>query len=224
MNGPGHLIPLRGDLLRGALGAFLLLGAGGCAEGTSVDAGGGDPAPEGTSAPTARETAGPAELEPVRRGRRLTADQFHRSLALATGFPWTRYEQFASSLGRPDYAEITAEGLEASVTFDKLVHDAARESCARAVIADGGRPVPGSETILRYASVADRDPAVLRENLAYLLLRFHAVDVAGDGADPRLDPYLDLLLEPAPGNDTQMAYRWVAVCVALATHPDFLTY
>jgi len=191
----------------------------GCGDGGG--SGGGD-GPSLDPDPTVRENAGPAEREPARRVKRLTAEQFHESLEIATGARWSRYEQFASSLGRPDYAEITAQGLEASVTFDKLVHDAARETCAVGVLEDARRPVPGTERILRHATLSDRHPDVLRENLQYLLLRFHAVDVAAD--DPRIDPYLDLLVDPPPTSDFGMRARWVAVCVALVTHPDFLTY
>lgn len=123
---------------------------------------------------------------------------------------------FASARGERD-----GEGLDLSVTFDKLVHDAAREACGKAVDLD--RTAAGT-VIMRDARPADRDHAKYVANLQYLHLRFLGVKV--DAADDaRLAPWLTLLeAEPVPTTDTTMATRWKAVCIGLATHPDFLTY
>jgi hypothetical protein len=168
-----------------------------------------------------RDPGGTSDLTPGRRVRRLTADQFHRSLQIATGQSWSRYAERAAALGRADFAETTDEGTDFSVTFDKLVHDAARESCKRAVAADRS----GADVILRHAGASDRGKAELFANVRYLVLRFlgFAVD---DGADPRVAPWLALLRAgrfPMISDD-EMALRWEAVCIGLVTHPDFLTY
>jgi hypothetical protein len=60
-----------------------------------------------------------------------------------------------------------------------------------------------------------------------LLLRFWAVEVT-EPTDERLVPWLGLLSAPRRdgeelANADRLA-RWKAVCVGLATHPDFLTY
>jgi len=170
-----------------------------------------------------RDPAGEAEFPPARRLRRLSAEQFHRSLQVATGQSWSDFERFAGALGRPDLFEVTEEGLETNVTFEKLVEDAARATCAEAVAAD--RAGAEEPAILRFADETSRDAASIDANLRYLMLRFHTVNVTDD-ADPRLTPWRDVLVWGAGDTptDDQMAERWAAVCVGLVTHPDFLSY
>lgn len=172
------------------------------------------------TAPPDRDPVGPAEQPPARRVRRLTADQFVRSLEVATGQTWSRYKTYAGALGKADFGELTDEGRELSVTFDKLVHDAARETCGKAVDAD----VTTGRVVLRHVRPSDRDHAATVANLQYLMLRFLGV-VVDDPADPRLAPWLGLLeAPPEPAGDADVIARWKAVCIGLATHPDFLTY
>lgn len=172
--------------------------------------------------PPTRDPVGDAELPAGRRLRRMSADQFVASLEVATGQRWSDYERFAAAMGRADYGEITEEGLELNVTFEKLVEDAARATCDDAVRAD----VDGGEVILRHVSIADRDEAAYVANLEYLFLRFLGQPLAE--GDTRLDPWLALLnAPPADGaelTDTTMRRRWTAVCVGLVTHPDFVSY
>ncbi|MEM1417147.1 MAG: hypothetical protein AAGH15_19775 [Myxococcota bacterium] len=166
---------------------------------------------------------GTAENPSGRRLRRLTANQFYRSLEVATGQSWAEYERFASSLGRPDFAEVTEEGMELSMTFAKFVDDAARATCRDAIEADRASGAPG--VILRDALITDRDPAVLEENLRYLFLRF--LGQALPAGDPALEPYLRILTLNELDRDLrddEMRDRWWAVCVGLASHTDFLTY
>lgn len=181
--------------------------------------------PNGGDAPI-RESVGGAELDDARRVRRLTADQIARSLEVATGERWRDYDRFAGALGKPDLAEVTDEGLSVSVAFAKLVEDGARATCDAAVNADVDRPV-AERVILRHAGPADDDLALQVENLQYLLLRFWSVEVT-DADDDRLAPWLGLLSAPRtdgePLTNANRLARWKAVCVGLATHPDFLTY
>ncbi len=166
---------------------------------------------------------GTAENPLGRRVRRLTADQFHRSLQVATGQSWNDFERFAASLGRPDYAEVTEQGREVSMTFAKFVDDAARDTCRRAIDADRASGAPG--VILQGALVGDREPAVLEENLRYLFLRF--LGQALPPGDPSLEPFMRILTlrdSDRDLSDNEMRDRWWAVCVGLATHTDFLTY
>ena len=171
----------------------------------------------------------PEEVPETKRIRRLTADQFFASLYVATGQRWDDENQFAATLGRPDFAEVTAEGREMSVGFAKLAGDAARQTCRRAVEQDRDLSDPGSRTILRAVSVDPLDPFDPRanENLRYLLLRFLGVYIIED-SDRRLQAWLTILqdgLDPMDDARFQQAQdRWTAVCVGLALHPDFLTY
>ncbi len=176
--------------------------------------------------PPGMDGEGPAEHPKARQIARLSADQFHAALQVATGQSWPAFPTFAAALGKPDLAEVTDEGKSFSVSFDKFVHDAARVTCRAAVDADLGGELDGAPVILRHAQASDRSPAAYVANLQYLLLRFLAIEV--DEGDPRLDPWLTLLEAPPPDgeelDDARMADRWWAVCVGLATHPDFLSY
>ncbi|MEO0322435.1 MAG: hypothetical protein AAF447_05735 [Myxococcota bacterium] len=166
---------------------------------------------------------GTAENPLGRRVRRLTADQFHRSLEVATGQSWRDYNRFAASLGQPDYAEVTEQGRELSMTFAKFIDDAARDTCRRALDADRASGEPG--LLLQHALIGDREPAVLEENLRYLFLRF--LGQALPPGDPALAPFVRILNEREGDrelSDNEMRDRWWAVCVGLATHTDFLTY
>ena len=151
---------------------------------------------------------GSAEHEQARSVARLSADQLYRALEVATGQRWAQFDKYAATLGKPDFAEVTEEGSAFSVTFDKFAHDAARDTCRAALDADLG---------------AAADATILSEPV---LLRFLAIEVEAD--DERLEPWMHLLMAPPPEgeelSDELMAERWWAVCVGLATHPDFLSY
>ena len=177
-----------------------------------------------------RRVIDPEQVPETKRIRRLTADQFFASLEVATGQAWDDADQFAATLGRPDFAEVTVEGREMSVGFAKLAGDGARETCRRAVERDRENADQASRVILRRLSdVSALDPfaADVGENLRYLLLRFHGVHVT-DEADRRLQPWFSLLrdgLDPSdPERSNEGEDRWAAVCTGLALHPDFLTY
>ena len=177
-----------------------------------------------------RRIVDPEQVPETKRIRRLTADQFFASLRIATGQRWDDEEQFAATLGRPDFGEVTVEGREMSVGFAKLAGDAARQTCRRAVEQDRETADPESRAILRRVATADPlDPfdAGVGENLRYLLLRFHGLH-AIDDEDRRLRPWFTLLQDGLDAADegrfAEAADRWTAVCTGLALHPDFLTY
>lgn len=183
-----------------------------------------------TSYDDPRRVVDPEQVPETKRIRRLTADQFFSSLNVATGQRWDDEEQFAATLGRPDFAEVTVEGREMSVGFAKLAGDAARETCRRAVEQDRGTADQASRVILRRISSVDQlDPfdANVGENLRYLVLRFHGV-YAIDDDDRRLQPWFTLLQDGLNATDeerfAEAEDRWIAVCTGLALHPDFLTY
>ncbi len=190
----------------------------GSAESSGADASeGGDesgaPSPEGQGA---------ADTPIGRRIRRMTADQYMRSLEVVTGQTWGGYEEFAAAMGQPDYVELVDDDRTLSVTFQKFAFDAASATCRAAVDHD---VADGTSIILRHATVEDEAPELVRANLRHLMLRFLAVDV--DPEDPSLDPWAELLLAPhkteVSTSEVRME-RWTAVCVGLATHPDFITY
>lgn len=177
-----------------------------------------------------RINVNPEDVPETKRIRRLTADQFFDSLEVATGQRWDDEEEFAATIGRPDFQTVTQEGREMSVGFAKLAGDAARETCRTAVDQDIEEGNAGSRLILRQlASVAPLDPfdANIGDNLRYLALRFHGLHITDD-ADVRLEPWFNLLQSGLSATDDtrfeQADDRWTAVCVGMALHPDFLTY
>lgn len=144
-------------------------------------------------------------------------------------------EALAATLGRPDYVTSTSESIEPAVTFAKLAGDAARSACRAAVNADveGKAPPP---RILRHATAHDTlasNRAAVEKNLSYMALRFWGRVIAP--GDAELAP-LVMLFERAStasaGVDANGAKRaastsvdgWRAVCIAMATDPQFLTY
>lgn len=166
---------------------------------------------------------GDADTPAGRRVRRMTAAQFHASLVTVSGQAWPLFDEYAGAMGQADFAEITEEGREISVTFDKFVHDAAMYSCNAAVTADltGASPA----TVLRWVDVSERETDKIRRNLDYLILRFLGQEMKDE--DVRVDPWMNLLTAlPEQGelDDALMQERWTAVCVGLVTHPDFVTY
>lgn len=177
-----------------------------------------------------RRIVAPEEVPETKRIRRLTADQFFASLFVATGQRWDDEQQFAATLGRPDFAEVTAEGREMSVGFAKLAGDAARQTCRRAVEQDRETADAGSRVVLREINDVGQldpfDPSV-GENLRYLVLQFLGAYVIDD-EDRRLQPWFSVLqdgLDPADeARFGEAQDRWIAVCTGLALHPDFLTY
>ncbi len=112
------------------------------------------------------------------------------------------------------------------MTFEKLVEDAARETCRAAVAADVARDTGEENVILRHATLESRDDAEYISNLSYLFLRFLGQPVVS--GDARMTPWLGLLNAPpepeAELDDATLRARWTAVCVGLVTHPDFVAY
>jgi len=147
-------------------------------------------------------------------------------------------EALAATLGRPDYVTTTREGIDPAVTFAKLASDAARSACRTSLNADLAMPEArkGERRIIHRVeprdTLASNAPGV-RNNLAYLALRFWGRRVEPN--DPQLQPLSDLFArastapasKDADGTERSAATPadgWRAVCIAMATDPQFLTY
>ena len=215
--------------------ALLALALGACASGASGPRG----APADRAAATAASAAGPGGRVP----RRLDADQLRAALIAATGFSWVgphrvsrpdspsgyedigdadMIEVLSATLGRADYVTTTSDAIDPAITFTKLAGDAARSACRSSVKADLAEPSPSRHRILRFVTTGGAsagDGAAVRHNLSYLALRFWGRTIPPDDAE--LTPLATLfdrasVASPADG--------WRAVCIALATDPQFLTY
>jgi len=182
-----------------------------------------------------------------RAPRRLSVEQLRASLLAATGYTWVAsrvvndpdsyngvtalpdadmLEALAATLGRPDYVTSTSEAIEPAVTFSKLAGDAARSACRASVKSDAAAPEkPEKEKrILRYVTAKDTlgsNSDAVRKNLSYLVLRFWGRTVVPN--DAQLAPLVTLFEKTttAPGTPVD---AWRAVCIAMATDPQFLTY
>jgi|LNFM01.1.fsa_nt_gb hypothetical protein len=145
-------------------------------------------------------------------------------------------EALAGTLGRADFLNTTAHALDPAVTFSKLAGDAARVACAQSVADDADQPDAARRRILREVAptvTAEADPMAVRRNVTYLARRFWGRALAADSAEAsglvRVFTVASTTAEVREGTRvTRPAGRpvdgWRAVCVALATDPQFLTY
>ncbi len=166
---------------------------------------------------------GAFEEAPTRARRRMDLDQLSASLSRVTdGLGWTeggpgaerdQLEELSSTLGKPDYVEITTEDLEPSALFQKFLDDAARSICAKVVDRDRGA-APAERLLAREGETVDG-------SLRRLLLRFHGRHLSVDA--PELEHWRWLVRSTAhvAGSEEE---AWRAVCVGLLTHPDFYSY
>jgi hypothetical protein len=182
----------------------------------------------GSTTPATATTSGDEAPAPVvgRFARRVTADQLERSLETATGQRWPAFEQRADTLGRPDYLQTLTEGEQLSVAFLRFAEDGARATCQAAVNAERDLTDPAQRPILGNVDLQAPDPAVRHANLRRLVLRFLGHVATGDD-DPIVAAFAPLLDSPIAGRQGRApmeALRWYAVCVALATNLDFVTY
>ena len=167
-------------------------------------------------------TDGPSD-PPVRDVRRMDVDQLNAAVRRATGRAWTKsgvdqFEAFAATLGRPDYNTSVSEDLQPSLLFAKVLGDASRDLC-QAIVTESD---PGFFLLAAPDDTPDTDVVAVRQNLSTLILKYHGK--ALDASDPKLDPWLELMSATAalPGKTPRDAWR--GVCIALLTHPDFITY
>jgi hypothetical protein len=138
------------------------------------------------------------------------------------------------TLGQPDYNNFTSESIEPGAVFSKLVNDAARKACRDGIELDLSPARPRARRILlRNASETDTlasNETAVRANIAYLVMRFWARTV--QPSDAAVTGLVDVfrVASTAPAEPGTMLAAgtpvdgWRAVCVALATDPQFLTY
>lgn len=160
---------------------------------------------------------------PTRQRRRMDLDQLSASMRLVTdGIGWTarrgaedvdQFVELASTLGKPDFVQITTEDLEPSALFQKFLDDAARSACDKVVARDVTR-VAVPRLLARPDETED-------ETLQRLILRFHGRRLAADAPDLEHWRWLIRSTTHVIGSVEE---AWRGVCVALLTHPDFYSY
>lgn len=174
--------------------------------------------------------------------RRMNIDQLQASvLRVSGGINWTErrgrnevvlFDELSATLGKPDFAETTDEELEATVLFQKFLGDAARNVCTRMIAADEAAlaaDAEGAETdwsprLLVHVTpdeTMETDAEAIKANMQVLLQRFHGRRLDADA--PGL-AHWHWLFQSASFVTDRPADAWLAVCVALFTHPDFYMY
>jgi hypothetical protein len=144
-------------------------------------------------------------------------------------------EALAGTLGRADFLNTTSHALDPAVTFSKLASDAARVACRQSVSEDVAQADPQRRRLLRELgpSVASADPAAVRRNIAYMARRFWGRALPADSAEVTAILRVFTAASTAPEERDGMRVTrpagtptdgWRAVCVAMATDPQFLTY
>ena len=197
-----------------ALAAFVMLG---CSEAAAPSPSTGEP---WRQTPTGKT---PGRLDPVgRQAKRVSIAQLRVSIPqLFGGLTWTSgtgnesmFDQLSRTLGEPDYLEVTRENRDITPLFLKFMSDMAGQVCRKAVFADRDQSDEQKRVLMRHADV--------NTNLRWLKLKFLQIDVAADDKDGirHLRRVYDATLAATKYREK----GWEAVCVALLTSREFLTY
>jgi hypothetical protein len=135
----------------------------------------------------------------------------------------------SATLGEADYIDVVTENLEASALFMKLMGDAARDGCSRAVNADKSR-AQGDRIIYRFAGLTDTASSNVKaidDNLRYLKLRFHGVRVIASDTSTIASLrtlFSDVVSASAGSAEQKVKEGWKTVCVALFSAPEYNLY
>ena len=202
---------------------------------------------DGNSPPLDHPPVDPGLLPVASRGaNRLSIAQLRASFPIAFGFeadgttPITwhdgtaeGFERYASSLGEPDYIEVTEENLDPSPMYAKFMDDAARDVCARVLVADTAKTDASKRVLMRLASDTDTvatNPTAIDQNLRYLSLRLFGEKLADDDVTTiaGLRTVFDSTAKESAGGSSPAAADvkagWKAVCVAMVVAPEFHVY
>lgn len=187
---------------------------------------------------------------PGRPRRRLNIDQLEDAmLQVSGGIGWTEqrgndtvnvFSELSRTLGKPDYLQITEEDLEPTILFQKFLGDASRSVCGKMLERDlatiaiemdyAARPYRDppddlpAKTLMKHVTPEDTwqsNPEAVDANLRALLARFHG-KVVREGDDAALENWRWLVQSGRHVSEPSQA--WMAVCVALFSHPDFYTF
>ncbi len=143
-------------------------------------------------------------------------------------------EELAATLGRADFLNTTAHANDPAVTFSKLSSDAARYACRQSVAFDLTQGQPTNRRILREVeptATSMSNAAAVRRNIQYLTRRFWGRTIALDSGELTALQRVFDVASSSPAERMPVvraagvpADGWRAVCIALATDTQFLTY
>ena len=166
-------------------------------------------------------TLDPSPEAASRAHRRMSIPQVRASMERVTGgISWTRgstdlWDQYASTLGVPDFQERTTEDRSASVLFNKFLGDAASAACDEWVTGDL------ASSFFTESTLEDTTSEAVRRNIAALRRT-----VQGRPFEPESDDVAAYhgLFERVMTRTESPTQAWGTVCVALFTHPSFYAY
>ena len=173
-----------------------------------------------------RQEEGPAVLHPNdvvygKMPRRLRVDQLRRSIPmLLDGITWTdaagndQFNTMVATLGEADYDERYDDETEPSPLFAKFMDDMAGQVCSKAIARDGQQPDGEQRILIPY-------PNDILQNLRFLRLKLHGIHVPADSTTGLLELRG---LYRAVQAETGALDGWNAVCIAMITAPEFMTY
>jgi hypothetical protein len=211
----------------------LVLAIAGCngsspGDGTTPPPGGEQTYPDDWT-PTTPADHGPTSIDPGsvvegKTARRMSVDQLRRTIpALFAGITWTvpvnngqrpGFTALSRTLGEADYIQSNTNNLDPSPLFTKYMDDMAGDVCTKAIAHD-------------HDAVNATDRLVMREtdidaNLRYLRLKLHSLYVPEGSTDSIAD--LRILYDDVVTGGATAEDGWYAVCVAMLTAPEFMTY
>jgi hypothetical protein len=145
-------------------------------------------------------------------------------------------EALSGTLGRADFLTTTSHALDPAVTFSKLASDAARIACRQSVADDVDQPDAARRRLLREVAptvTLMADEAAVRRNITYMARRFWGRALDANGAEA--NGVLAVFRAASTSAEVREGMRvtrpagtpadgWRAVCIAMATDPQFLTY
>ena len=159
---------------------------------------------------------GTSETREGRQVKRMRVAQVRDSMEQITGTVWgnnnSKWDQYAQSLGVPDYQQRMTEDLSPSVMFQKFLNDAATESCEEWM--------SGSSDMFVLDSLSVQTEDVL-SNIEHLrwLIQGHAKGTNATILQDYLALHQSVLVRTDSADEA-----WHTICVALFTHPDFWMY
>ncbi len=192
---------------------------------------------EGVATAADVENPGVAVPPASRAVKRLTIDMLAASIPVVAGrdaegrpIRWTlrignrqvdALDALSTTLGKPDFIEVTEENTDPSALYLKFMGDMAVNVCTKILDADESRTNPEERVLVRFASLDETGrSATIDENLRYLKLRFLGERVAPD--DEEAIAHLRDVFETASRSSSREG--WLAVCVALLSAPEFHLY
>jgi len=193
-----------------------------------------EPSPDGPQSPQVDDPIVVAEEETLgetqdeeqaslgRKFKRMTLPQVRDAMEqVSGGIIWqgneSDWNDYADTLGVPDYEQRVSEDLSPSAMFQKFLDDAAVYTCGQWLEREG---LDSAQTFFTTDG-HDTSRDSVNDNIRHL--RWQIQGRAKDSQAQVLADYEDLFFTVYQRTESQQQ-SWHTVCVAMFTHPDFFMY